>query len=64
MRTLLRPLLGNCLVIDLNLILCLYVHVRYRLFAHYNFWTAYIYLDILFDPLLPRIRAADCRNVY
>ena len=64
MRTLLRPLLGNCLAIDLNLILWLYVHVRYRLFARYDFWIAYIYLEILFDPLLPWIRATDCRNVY
>ena len=62
MRTLLRPLLGNCLAIDLNLILCLYLYLRYWLFACYDFWIAYIYLEILFDPLLPRIRATDFRN--
>ena len=59
MRTLLRPLLGNCLA---NLILCLYLYLRYWLFAHYDFWIAYIYLEISFDPLLPRIRATDFRN--
>ena len=62
MRTLLRPLLDNCPAIDFNRILCLYVYFRYWLFARYDFWIAYIYLEILFDPLLSRIRATDSRN--